>query len=160
MAPGRESGESATAPVAAEAAEARAGAAPPAAEYSYTVSPEMVAAFADATGDCNPLHFDAAFAATTRFGRPIAHGMLTLGLVSTSLWRHFGNGVIYLGQDSRFVRPVFVGDTVTVRIAPRPAVGGRTITDIACASGGRPVLVGHATIMLDLPPAAGPGVAA
>jgi 3-hydroxybutyryl-CoA dehydratase len=71
--------------------------------------------FAELTGDRNPLHMDEAFAARTRFKRRIAQGILSASLISTCIGMHLpGKGAIYLDQTLRFVKPVYVGDTVTL----------------------------------------------
>ena len=80
-------------------------------------------AFARASGDENPLHLDDAYAATTRFGGRIAHGVLTLGVVSAALSRLPGL-VVYLSQSVRFVGPVAVGDRVTAVCEIVEALGG------------------------------------
>ena len=68
-------------------------------------------------GDTNPVHLDDAYAAATRFGRRIAHGMLTGSLISAVLGNDLpGHGTIYLGQDLKFKAPVFIGDTVTATV--------------------------------------------
>ncbi len=71
-----------------------------------------VRAFAEASGDTNRLHLDDEFAARTRFGERIVHGVLTTGVVSAALARLPGL-VIYLSQDLRFMGPVGVGDVAT-----------------------------------------------
>jgi len=79
------------------------------------VSADDFDAFAALSGDTNPVHLDDAYAATTRFGRRIAHGMLVASYISTLLGTRFpGTGTIYLSQTLSFLRPVFVGDTLTV----------------------------------------------
>lgn len=85
------------------------------AEWTRQWGPEAVASFAQLSGDDNPVHVDAAYAATTQFGRPIVHGMLYGSMIGTM----FGGqipGSIYMSQDFKFRKPVFVGDTVTARI--------------------------------------------
>ena len=75
---------------------------------------EQVAAYADASGDRNPLHLDPQFAATTQFGGIIAHGMLTLALVSQMLTAAFGRHWLETGQlKVRFKGPAYLRDTVT-----------------------------------------------
>jgi 3-hydroxybutyryl-CoA dehydratase len=70
--------------------------------------------FAQICGDYNPLHFEANYAAQTRFRHPIIHGMLTASLFSTLVGMYLpGTGAIYLGQDLKFLHPVYVGDTIT-----------------------------------------------
>lgn len=74
---------------------------------------DEVAAYARISGDTNPVHLDTAYAATTRFGRPIVHGMLVAGLFSRVLGMHLpGPGTVYVNQELSFLAPVFVGDEV------------------------------------------------
>jgi 3-hydroxybutyryl-CoA dehydratase len=68
-------------------------------------------------GDNNPVHLDDAFAATTRFGKRIAHGMLAASLISAALANDLpGPGTVYLSQTLQFKAPVYLGDTVTAII--------------------------------------------
>lgn len=88
------------------------------ATMSRTITSETVREFVDATGDDNPLHSDARFAATTRFGQVIAPGILTGGLLSAVIGTRLpGPGTIYLTQSFRFLKPVHIGDTLTARVA-------------------------------------------
>ena len=87
------------------------------AEITRTIEQSDIQAFADVTGDHNPVHVDEAFAQTTRFGGRIAHGMLTASLISSVLANKLpGAGSIYLTQTLQFVAPVFPGDEVTARV--------------------------------------------
>lgn len=87
------------------------------AEVTYTVTAETIREFVTASGDDNPIHSDAAFAAGTRFGRVIAPGMLTGSFVSSVMGTRLpGPGTIYLSQSFRFLRPVYIGDRVTARV--------------------------------------------
>ena len=87
------------------------------AEITKTIEQADIHAFADVTGDHNPVHVDEAFAHTTRFGRTIAHGMLTASLISAVLASKLpGAGSVYLGQTLQFVVPVFPGDEITARV--------------------------------------------
>src|SRR6516225_4693031 len=73
--------------------------------------------FAAVSGDVNPAHLDATFAATDLFGHIVAHGMWTSGLVSAVLGTKLpGPGTVYLGQDVRFLKPVAPVDTITVTV--------------------------------------------
>ena len=73
--------------------------------------------FAEITGDRNPIHLDPAFAATTRFKRRIAHGLLTASYVSAVLGSELpGPGTIYLSQSLTFKAPVYVGDEITAKV--------------------------------------------
>jgi len=87
------------------------------ASLSKTITDEDVRAFAQVTGDHNPVHLDDDFAQKTRFGRRIAHGMLSASLISAVLANQLpGQGTVYLSQTLQFVAPVYLGDTVTARV--------------------------------------------
>ena len=87
------------------------------AEITKKITEADIEAFAEVTGDHNPIHLDDAFAKSTRFGRRIAHGMLTASLISSVLANKLpGEGSVYLGQSLQFVAPVFPGDEVTARV--------------------------------------------
>ena len=77
--------------------------------YAFRFSQTDVIDFARVTGDNNPLHLDADFAATTPFKRPIIHGMLGASVFTKVLGTEFpGYGSVYLGQTLEFLRPMFV----------------------------------------------------
>ncbi len=87
------------------------------ASISKTITDDDIQKFADASGDHNPLHLDDEFASSTRFGRRIAHGMLSASLISAVIANQLpGQGSIYLGQTLKFVAPVFPGDTITAQV--------------------------------------------
>ena len=78
------------------------------------VTDELVRAFAEISGDYNPIHLDEEFAANTRFGRRIAHGMLSGAFISAVLGYEFHERkIVYLSQKMKFVSPVYIGDTIT-----------------------------------------------
>ena len=82
----------------------------------------QLALFAGASGDHNPIHLDEEFARSTRFGRRIAHGMLSGAFISAVLGTEFeASKIVYLGQTMRFTSPTFIGDTITTTA---------TVTDI------------------------------
>jgi acyl dehydratase len=84
------------------------------ASRSLTLTPEHVATFAQLTGDYNPLHFDAAFAAGTRFKRLVVQGGLTTGLLHALVAMDLpGPGTVFLSQNWKFTAPVYIGDTIT-----------------------------------------------
>jgi acyl dehydratase len=84
------------------------------ASRSQVFTQAAVVAFAELTGDRNPVHLDAEYAAHTSFGRPIVHGMFVASLISGVLGEELpGPGSIYLGQTLRFEAPVYAGDTIT-----------------------------------------------
>jgi 3-hydroxybutyryl-CoA dehydratase len=87
------------------------------ASLSKTITDDDIHAFADLVGDHNPVHLDDSYAKGTRFGRRIAHGMLSASLISALLANKLpGEGTVYLSQTLQFVAPVFPGDTVTARV--------------------------------------------
>lgn len=86
------------------------------------ITDEMIRVFADLTGDANPVHLDDAYAANTRFGRRIAHGMIAAGLISAALANDLpGPGTIYLSQTLQFKAPVYPGDTITTTVEVKSA---------------------------------------
>jgi 3-hydroxybutyryl-CoA dehydratase len=87
------------------------------ATFSKTITDADILLFAAVSGDTYGLHVDEEYAKTTRFGRRVAHGMLTASLLSTvnALLLQRPGG-LYVSQAVRFVRPVFIGDTVTARV--------------------------------------------
>ena len=85
--------------------------------YSKTLTEKDVILFAACSGDVNPVHLDKAYAATTSFGEPIAHGMWTGALVSAAVATQLpGPGSVYRSQSLNFKHPVKIGDTVTVTL--------------------------------------------
>ncbi|HKS24785.1 MAG TPA: MaoC family dehydratase [Thermoanaerobaculia bacterium] len=88
--------------------------------FTKTFTDDDVRRFIEITGDVNPLHVDDAFAAGTRFGRRVLHGMLTASIFSTMVGMLLpGTGAIYRTQTLAFLRPVYVGDTVTAHFVVR-----------------------------------------
>ena len=87
------------------------------AESSRTVTEHDIKLFAEATGDFNPVHLDQSYAEKTFFKGRIAHGLLSLGYISTVLGNILpGHGTIYLSQEVKFLAPVRIGDTITTRV--------------------------------------------
>ena len=88
--------------------------------FTKTFTDEDVQRFIAITSDVNPLHVDDAFAAKTRFGRRVLHGMLTASLFSTMVGMLLpGTGAIYRSQTLHFLRPVHVDETVTAHFSVR-----------------------------------------
>lgn len=84
---------------------------------TMTITDELVRAFATLSGDDNPVHLDDGFAAKTRFGKRIAHGMLLGALLSRVAGTKIpGPGTIVISQDIRYKEPCYIGDTVTAEI--------------------------------------------
>jgi acyl dehydratase len=81
---------------------------------SLTVTAEHVRKYSEITGDYNPLHYDEAFAAGTKFGRLVVQGGLTTGLLHALVATDMpGPGTVFLSQNWKFTAPVFIGDTIT-----------------------------------------------
>lgn len=86
-------------------------------ESDRTITDEMVIEFARITGDDNPIHLDDEAASKSMFGRRIAHGMLVMGVVSSVLGREFpGPGTVYMKQEARFLRPVYINERIRVKV--------------------------------------------
>ncbi len=81
---------------------------------SLTLTAEQVEKYAEITSDYNPLHFDEAFAAGTKFGKLVVQGGLTTGILNALVAMDMpGPGTVFLSHDFKFVAPVFIGDTIT-----------------------------------------------
>ncbi len=121
------------------------------AKLTRTISEDTVREFVDATGDDNPLHSDAAFAASTRFGGIIAPGILTGGLVSAVIGTRLpGPGTVYISQNFRFLRPVRIGDTITARVEITEILRERSrihLKTVCLNQAGEAVLEGEAWVM-------------
>jgi 3-hydroxybutyryl-CoA dehydratase len=88
--------------------------------FTKTFTEDDVKRFIEITGDINPLHVDDAFAAQTQFGKRVLHGMLTASILSTMVGMLLpGTGAIYRSQTIRFLKPVYIGDTVTAHFVVR-----------------------------------------
>ena len=119
---------------------------------SREVTDELVRGFADVSGDHNRIHTDDEYARGTRFGRRIAHGMLSGAFISGVLGDEMlDRDIVYLSQTMRFHRPVFIGDTVTTTATvakireDKPVV---TIETICTNQAGETVVSGEAVMML------------
>ena len=87
------------------------------ASFQRTVGERDIQLFAEVSGDRNPVHLDAEYAAGTLFKERIAHGILSGALISAAIATTLpGPGTIYLGQNLRFTRPVKIGDQLTVEL--------------------------------------------
>jgi len=119
---------------------------------SRVVTDELIRAFAELSGDFNPIHLDEDFAAGTRFGKRIAHGMLSGAFISAVLGYEFRERrIVYLSQTMRFISPVFVGDTVTTTATVkhiREAKGIVTLDTVCSNQDGESVIEGEAVVMI------------
>ena len=117
--------------------------------FAKTMTDADVLAFAGVSGDHNPLHVNEEFAAGTRFKTRIVHGMLTTSLWSTVVGTRLpGPGSAYMSQDTRFLKPVHVGDTVTARmtVVAIDTDKQRVELDAECLVAGEQVAVGRARV--------------
>ncbi|MGA9540802.1 MAG: MaoC family dehydratase [Methyloceanibacter sp.] len=125
------------------------------ASVSKTVTNEDITAFAELSGDINPVHLNEEFAAGTIFKKRIAHGFLTGSLFSTVLGTKLpGPGCVYLSQTMKFKGPVFIGDELvaTCTVSNVDLEKGRVSFDCVCAVNDKPVLTGEALMMVSRRP--------
>jgi 3-hydroxybutyryl-CoA dehydratase len=119
-----------------------------------TVMERDVADFAHVSGDNNPIHLCDSYAAASRFGQRIAHGMFTASMISALIGTKLpGPGALYLGQTLRFCAPVKIGDVVcaVVEVAEMIEKGRRVRLDCHCLVDGKAVLEGEALIAVPKP---------
>jgi 3-hydroxybutyryl-CoA dehydratase len=119
---------------------------------SREVTDELVRRFADVSGDYNPIHLDEEFAKTTRFGRRIAHGMLSGAFISAVLGYEFKERrIVYLSQTMKFTAPVYIGDTVTATATVKNIRTDKNIVSLetVCRNqNGEQVVSGEAAVMI------------
>ena len=112
------------------------------------VTAHHVATFAALTGDYNPLHFDADFAARTRFGALVVQGGLTTGLLHALVAMDLpGPGSVFLSQNWKFTAPVYIGDTITAEAEVVSVHATKPVTQLRIAvtrQTGETVLEGEA----------------
>lgn len=116
------------------------------------VTDEVIRKFAEVSGDYNPIHLDEEFAKTTRFGRRIAHGMLSGAFISAVLGNEFRERkIVYLSQTMKFTAPVYIGDTVTATgtiTNIRQDKGIVTLETICTNQNGETLVKGEAVVMI------------
>lgn len=121
------------------------------ASVTKTVTETDVYLFAGITGDLNPAHIDEVSAGQSRFGGRIAHGVLGAGFISAVLGMKLpGPGTIYLGQELKFTRPVYIGDTITATCTVNEIKAEKNIVKLetVCTNqSGEVVITGTATAM-------------
>lgn len=129
------------------------------AEFSKTIDSDDVEAFAEVTGDTNRVHLEDAYAAETRFGERIVHGVLSLGLVSAALARLPGL-TIYLSQECSFQAPIGVGDRATAVCEVLEDLGREKYRiETTVRANGEIVLEGEAVVLVDeIPPESAIGI--
>jgi len=126
------------------------------ASLSKTVTEADIAAFAEISGDKNPVHLDAQYAAGTIFKERIAHGMLSAAYISAVFGMKLpGPGAIYISQTLSFKAPVKIGDTVitSVKVVELIPEKKRARFECVCSVNGKPVVQGEAVLMVPARPA-------
>ncbi|WP_430462575.1 MaoC/PaaZ C-terminal domain-containing protein [Thalassolituus sp. LLYu03] len=120
-------------------------------ERMHKVSERDLILFASVSGDHNPVHLDAEYAATTPFKGQIAHGMFTGALISAALAMNLpGPGTVYLGQNLSFRKPVMIGDTLSVVLEVTAKHDSKPVVTLGCTvtnQDGKVVATGEATVM-------------
>jgi len=127
------------------------------AAMSRTVGEADIVAYAALSGDYNPVHINAEYAATTIFKERIAHGILSAGYISAVFGMQLpGPGSIYISQTLNFRAPVKIDDVVvtTVKLVELIPEKKRARFDTVCSVNGKPVLSGEAVLMIPQRPAA------
>lgn len=116
------------------------------------VTDELIRKFADVSGDHNPIHLDEEVAKKTRFGKRIAHGMLSGAFISAVLGYEFAErNIVYRSQTLKFTAPVFIGDTVTATATvsnireDKPIV---TLETVCTNQNGEVLVKGEAAVMI------------
>jgi 3-hydroxybutyryl-CoA dehydratase len=125
------------------------------ASVNNLVTADVIGAFAVLSGDRNPVHVDAEYAATTIFKERIAHGMLSAAYISAVFGMQLpGPGAIYISQTLNFKAPVKIGDEVvtTVKVADLVPEKRRAKFECVCTVGGKPVVQGEAVLMVPTRP--------
>lgn len=121
------------------------------AEKNMVVSAEKINAFAELSGDFNPVHVDAEYAATTMFGKRIAHGALSASLISAILGNDLpGPGAIFVELNMRFRKPAFIDEEITARaeVAEINEKTGRVKMKVSCMVDGKAIIRGEAGVVV------------
>jgi acyl dehydratase len=101
------------------------------AQRQLTFTRAEVDAYAQITGDWNPLHFDESFAAATKFGRLVVHGGLTAGILNALVAQDLpGPGTVFMSQDLKYLAPVFIGDTIVGEVEVLSVHASKPVTQL------------------------------
>lgn len=121
------------------------------ASSAKTITDQDVRLFAEVSGDDNPVHLDEAYAQSTMFKGRIVHGALVASLFSRILGTQLpGEGTIYLGQESRFMKPVRLNETITATVTVVEMIPEKNrvkLETIAKNEAGDVVVSGFATVL-------------
>ncbi|KMT52519.1 MaoC family dehydratase [Pseudomonas fildesensis] len=119
--------------------------------YSQTITDADIKAYAGISGDHNPVHVDSDYANSSRFGKRIAHGLMSAGFFSALFGTKLpGPGCVYVAQSLNFKRPVYIDDTVTATITVTKVElnTNRVFFDTVCTVRGKEVITGCAEIYI------------
>ncbi len=123
------------------------------ASVQKTFTSADVTAFAGISLDINPIHMSDRYAENTIFGKRIVHGLLTSGLISAVLGNTLpGPGTVYLGQELKFIAPVYLGDDITAEVEITELREDKKIVKLSTTcynQDGKTVISGLATVMFD-----------
>ena len=121
------------------------------AEMTRVIKDEDVRRFAEVSLDKNPIHVNEDFAKESLFGQRIAHGMLVASLLSAVIGTKLpGINTIYMGQDLKFVKPVYLGDEITARVTVKEKRDDKHIIlldTLVVNQKGEEVIQGEATVL-------------
>ena len=119
--------------------------------FTKTVTETDIIMYAGISGDFNPAHINAEAAKDSMFGQRIAHGMLSAGFISNVLGMKLpGPGTIYMGQELKFLKPVYIGDTVTATATVTERIEEKNrlkLETVVTNQKGETVITGFATVM-------------
>lgn len=121
------------------------------AEFSKTISESDIYLFAGITGDLNPVHINSEEAKKGFARQRIAHGALINGLISAVIGMQLpGPGTIYMEQDSKFIKPVYIGDTIKAVVEIKEILNIQKrilgLSTIAYNQNGDEVIIGYAKV--------------
>ncbi len=122
-----------------------------AASYEQTITDADIKSFAGLSGDHNPVHMSDEYAERSKFKKRIAHGLISASFFSAIFGTKLpGNGCVYVSQNLKFRKPVYIGDTVraTVTVKEVDEKKRRLFFDTVCTVKGRIVISGEAEIYI------------
>ncbi len=121
------------------------------ASMTKVITDADIVKFSEVSEDRNPIHLDEEFAKNSMFKQRIAHGMLSAGLISAVIGTKLpGVNTIYMGQNLKFVAPVFIGDEVTATVTVKAKRDDKhilTLETVVKNQDGKDVIVGEATVL-------------
>jgi len=122
-------------------------------QYSQTITDADIKAFSGISGDRNPVHIDQEYASASRYGKRIAHGLMSASFFSALFGTKLpGPGCVYVSQTLNFKRPVYIDDTVIAEISVTKIdrLKRRVFFDTICKVKGKIVITGSAEIFIPL----------